>query len=144
MLKELQGQLHAKLDELRVQWVDKVKALLDRGEVVESLRVVARPPDTATRCPAELATALTEAAGAALNADLTPTAWIAVLDAVVASPMRRSVHPAGIPAAEEAQAAAVRAAGHVPALAKLLGMRIPPPPPPMSQKRPALSGRRSS
>jgi hypothetical protein len=144
VLKELQGQLHSRLDELRVQWVAKVKALLDRGEVVEALRVVARPPDTATRCPAELATALTEAAGAALNADLTPTAWIAVLDAVVASPMRRSVHPAGIPAAEEAQAAAVRAAGHVPALAKLLGMRIPPPPPPMSQKRPALSGRRSS
>jgi hypothetical protein len=144
VLKELQGQLHAKLDELRVQWVAKVQSLLERGEVVESLRVVARPPDTATRCPAELATALTEAAGAALNADLTPTAWIAVLDAVIASPMRRSVHPAGIPAAEEAQAAAVRAAGHVPALAKLLGMRIPPPPPPSAQKRPALSGRRSS
>lgn len=144
VLKELQGQLHAKLDELRVQWVAKVQSLLDRGEVVEALRVVARPPDTATRCPAELATALTEAAGKALDADLTATAWIAVLDAVVASPMRRSVHPAGIPAAEEAQAAAVRAAGHVPALAKLLGMRIPPPPPPTAQKRPALSGRRSS
>ena len=41
--------------------------------------------------------------------------------------MRRSVHPAGIPAAEEAQAAAIRAAGHVPALAKLLGMRDPAP-----------------
>jgi hypothetical protein len=144
VLKELQGQLHAKLEELRVQWVAKVQSLLERGEVVEALRVVARPPDAATRCPAELATALTEAAGAALSADLTPTAWIAVLDAVVASPMRRTVHPAGIPAAEEAQAAAVRAAGHVPALAKLLGMRIPPPPPPTAQKRPALSGRRSS
>ena len=144
VLKELQGQLHTKLDELRTQWVAKVQSLLDRGEVVEALHVVARPPDTATRCPAELATALTEAAGKALDADLTATAWIAVLDAVVASPMRRSVHPAGIPAFEEAQAAAVRAAGHVPALAKLLGMRIPPPPPPMAAKRPALSGRRSS
>ncbi|HEV3214035.1 MAG TPA: hypothetical protein VGZ03_11635 [Acidimicrobiales bacterium] len=144
VLKELQGQLHAKLEELRTQWVAKVQSLLDRGEVVEALRVVARPPDAGTRCPAELATALTDAAGAALDADLTATAWIAVLDAVVASPMRRSVHPAGIPAFEEAQAAAVRAAGHVPALAKLLGMRIPPPPPPTSAKRPALSGRRSS
>ena len=144
VLKELQGHLHAKVEELRVQWVAKVTTLLEKGEVVEALRVVARPPDSATRCPAELATALAEAAGAALNADLTATAWIAVLDAVVASPMRRSVHPAGIPAAEEAQAAAVRAAGHVPALAKLLGMRIPPPPPPTAQKRPALSGRRSS
>ena len=144
VLKELQGQLHTKLDELRTQWVAKVQSLLDRGEIVEALHVVARPPDAATRCPAELATALTDAAGKALDADLTATAWIAVLDAVVASPMRRSVHPAGIPAYEEAQAAAVRAAGHVPALAKLLGMRIPPPPPPTSAKRPALSGRRSS
>jgi hypothetical protein len=144
VLKELQALLHAKLDELRTQWVTKVQSLLDRGEVVEALHVVARPPDTATRCPAELAAALTDAAGTALNADLPPAAWIAVLDAVVASPMRRSVHPAGIPAFEEAQAAAVRAAGHVPALAKLLGMRIPPPPPPPSAKRPALSGRRSS
>jgi hypothetical protein len=144
VLKELQTQLHTKLDELRTSWVGKVQSLLDRGEVVEALHVVARPPDASTRCPAELAAALTEAAGKALDADLTPHAWITVLDAVVASPMRRSVHPAGIPAAEEAQAAAVRAAGHVPALAKLLGMRIPPPPPPASAKKPAVSSRRSS
>jgi hypothetical protein len=145
VLKELQGLLHTKLEELRTQWIEKVRSLLERGEVGEALRVVARPPDAATRCPAELATALTEAASTALTADITPTAWIALLDAVVESPMRRSVHPAGIPAAEEAQAAAVRAAGHVPALAKLLGMRIPPPPPPSGGKpRPTVSARRSS
>ena len=144
VLKELQGLLHTKTEELRVQWLTKVEGLLARGEVVEALLVVARPPDSATRCPAELATKLTDAAGAALDPELTPHAWITVLDAVVASPMRRSVHPAGIPAAEEAHAAAVRAAGHVPALAKLLGMRIPPPPPPSTGRRPELSGRRSS
>lgn len=144
VLKELQGHLHTKTEELRTQWVAKVESLLEKGEVVAALAVVTRPPDPGTRCPAALATSLAEAAGKALDGGLTPTAWIAVLDAVVASPMRRSVHPAGIPAAEEAQAAAVRAAGHVPALAKLLGMRIPPPPPPSSAKRPALSGRRPS
>lgn len=144
VLKELQGQLHTKTEELRTQWVTKVESLLEKGEVVAALSVVSRAPDPGTRCPAALATSLAEAAGKALDGDLTPTAWIAVLEAVVASPMRRSVHPAGIPAAQEAQAAAVRAAGHVPALAKLLGMRIPPPPPPSSTKRPALSGRRPS
>lgn len=144
VLKELQGQLHTKTEELRTQWVTKVESLLEKGEVVAALSVVSRAPDPGTRCPAALATSLAEAAGKALDGDLTPTAWIAVLDAVVASPMRRSVHPAGIPAAEEAHAAAVRASGHVPALAKLLGMRIPPPPPPSSSKRPALSGRRPS
>ncbi len=144
VLKELQGLLHTKTEELRTQWVAKVESLLAKGEVAAALSVVSRAPDPATRCPAALATSLAEAAGKALDGDLTPTAWIAVLDAVVASPMRRSVHPAGIPAAAEAHAAAVRAAGHVPALAKLLGMRIPPPPPPSSAKRPALSGRRPS
>ena len=143
-LKELQSTLHAKLEALRTQWLAKVTGLLERGELAEALQVVAKPPDSTMRCPAELATALAAAAGVALSADLTATAWIHLLDAVVASPMRRSVHPAGIPAAEEAQAAAVRAAGHVPALAKLLGMRIPPPPPPAAARKPALSARRSS
>jgi len=143
-LKELQGVLHTKTEELRTQWVRKVETLLAAGNVREALAVVSRAPDPGTRCPAELAASLADAAGAAMTAEITPTAWIALLDAVVASPMRRSVKPAGIPAAEEAHAAAVRSAGHVPALAKLLGMRIPPPPPPSAAKRPALSGRRSS
>lgn len=144
VLKELQGLLHTKVQELRTQWVSRIEGLLKAGQVAEALGVVARPPDPATRCPAELAASLTDAAGAAMVADLTSTSWIALLDAVVASPMRRTVKPAGIPAGDEAQAAAIKAAGHVPALAKLLGMRIPPPPPPSPAKRPALSGRRSS
>jgi hypothetical protein len=143
VLKELQALLHSKTEELRTQWVAKLESLLERNEVIEALHVAARPPDQSTRCSAALAASLTEAAGRALDPELTATAWIAVLDAVVASPIKRSVHPAGIPAAEEARAAAVKAAGHVPALAKLLGMRIPPPPP-TPQRRPALSGRRSS
>jgi hypothetical protein len=144
VLKELQGVLHTKTEELRTQWLAKAQSLLEAGNVAEALGVVSRPPDPGTRCPAELAASLADAAGTAMTDQLTATAWIALLDAVVASPIRRSVRPAGIPAAEEAQAAAVRAAGHVPALAKLLGMRIPPPPPPAATKRPALSGRRSS
>lgn len=143
VLKELQGLLHTKSEELRTQWVSKIESLLGRSEVVEALHVASRPPDSSARCPAQLATALAQAAGAAMTDELTATGWIAILDAVVASPVRRLVHPAGIPAAEEARAAAVKAAGHVPALAKLLGMRIPPPPP-ASPRRPAVSARRSS
>jgi hypothetical protein len=143
-LKDLQGKLHVKTEELRVLWVKRIESALDDNRVADALETVSRTPDPGTRCPAELATRLADAAGAALTADLPPQAWISLLDAVVASPVRRSVKPAGIPAHEECQAAAVRAAGHVPALAKLLGMRIPPPPPPSAAKRPALSGRRSS
>ncbi len=143
-LKDLQGKLHVKTEELRVLWVKRIESALDDNRVADALETVSRAPDPGTRCPAELATRLAEAASAALTADLPPQAWNSLLEAVVASPVRRSVKPVGIPAHEECQAAAVRAAGHVPALAKLLGMRIPPPPPPSAAKRPALSGRRSS
>ncbi len=72
VLKELQGILHVKVEELRASWIAKVTSLLEKGEVVESLTVVSRPPDSATRCPAELAAALTEAAGKALDPELPP------------------------------------------------------------------------
>ena len=62
-----------------------------------------------------------------------------LLDAVVASPVRRTVKPAGIPDDEVAQQAARHAAGSVPALAKLLGLRIPPPPPRPGQPSAAFS-----
>jgi len=72
---------------------------------------------------------LAAAAGEAMTADLEPEEWMRLLDAVVASPVRRTVKPAGIPDDEVAKQAARNAAGAVPALAKLLGLRIPPPPP---------------
>ena len=65
-----------------------------------------------------------------MTADSDVGHWLAVLDAVVTSPVRRSVKPRGIPDAPEAQEAARHAAGLVPELARLLGLRIPPPPPP--------------
>src|SRR6185312_4440600 len=82
-----------------------------------------------TRCPAELAVRLAGAAGEALSAEKPPEEWMQLLDAVVASPVRRNVKPAGIPEDEVARQAARHAAGAVPALAKLLGLRIPPRPP---------------
>ena len=64
-----------------------------------------------------------------MTAELPPEEWLQLLDAVVASPVRRTVKPVGIPNDEVAQQAARHASGSVPALAKLLGLRIPPPPP---------------
>ncbi|MHB1584975.1 MAG: hypothetical protein ACYC0E_14615, partial [Acidimicrobiales bacterium] len=62
------------------------------------------------------------------------------LDAVVESPVRRTVKPSGIPPVGEVQAAARAAAGLVPELAKLLGLRIPPPPPrrPVARRVPII------
>ncbi|HEY5252532.1 MAG TPA: hypothetical protein VIJ09_12760, partial [Acidimicrobiales bacterium] len=73
--------------------------------------------------------------------------WLAVLEVVVESPVRRTVKPAGIPhhPDEALLAAARQASGMVPELARLLGIPIPPPPGP---RRPiparSSSGRRSA
>ena len=56
-----------------------------------------RPPEPAARVPADLAVRLAESAGAAMTSDLAETQWMALLDAVVDSPVRRTVKPAGLP-----------------------------------------------
>ena len=100
--------------------------------MADALRNSARPPEPAARLSAELAIRLSEAAGAALTADLPAEEWRALLDAVVDSPVRRTVKPAALPgdADDAVLTDARRAAGYVPGLAKLLGLPIPPPPGP--------------
>ena len=58
-------------------------AALDAGRVLDALRIAARPPEPGTRCPAELAVRLAQAAGAAMTADLAPADWLALLEAVL-------------------------------------------------------------
>ena len=129
LAKALRESLDSRITSLRDDWVARIGAALDEGRVFDALRISTRAPEPGTRCPAELAVRLAEAAGAAMTAELAPDDWLALLEAAAESPVRRTVKPAGIPAAEETQAAARRAAGTVPELAKLLGLRIPPPPP---------------
>ncbi len=129
MAKALRHSLDERVTMVRDQWLGRVRGALESGRVVDSLRIAARPPDAGTRLPAEVAVALADAAGSAMAADTETSAWVTLLDAVVDSPVRRTVKPSGIPGAPSAQEAALRAAGLVPELAKLLGLRIPPPPP---------------
>jgi hypothetical protein len=129
MARTLREALNARQAALREEWLAKTTAAVDGGKVKDALELSASPPEPGVRLPAELAVRLSEAAGAGLTADLDPLVWQNLLDAVVESPVRRTVKPAGIPADESAQAAARNAAGLVPELAKLLGLRVPPPPP---------------
>jgi hypothetical protein len=141
MVGTLRDALQNRVTALRDTWLARIVAALDAGRVVDALRVSARPPEPAARVPAELAVRLAEAAGTAMAPDLDEAQWKALLDAVVDSPVRRNVKPAGLPdpAGEELRAAARRAAGQVPELARLLGLPIPPPPGP---RRPTPSGAR--
>jgi len=129
LAKALQESLDQRTTALREEWLARITNALSDGRVQQAVEASIRPPEPGTRCPAELAVRLAGAAGEALSADKAPEEWMKLLDAVVASPVRRNVKPAGIPDDEVARQAARHAAGAVPALAKLLGLRIPPPPP---------------
>ena len=129
MAKALQEALDQRTTALREEWLARITNALNDGRVQQAVEASIRPPEPGTRCPAELAVRLAAAAGEALSADKAPEEWMQLLDAVVASPVRRNVKPTGIPDDEVARQAARHAAGAVPALAKLLGLRIPPPPP---------------
>ena len=132
--RALAGQLREALDRRlaaqREEWSAEVTRSLDDGRVVRALRISGRPPEPGTRFPPELAQRLAEAAGAAMTAETTAERWAALLDAVAASPVRRAVKPAGLPAepGEDLLAAAKRLAGRVPGVAAALGIEAPAPP----------------
>jgi hypothetical protein len=136
LARALQESLDQRVRALRDEWVGRMTKALADGRVAEAARVSARAPEPAMQLPAELAVRIAEAASETMTADVAPAEWISLLDVVVESPVRRTVKPRGIPDDERAKDAARHAAGLVPELAKLLGLRIPPPPP----RRPARSG----
>ncbi len=147
MAGALRTALTERITALRERWIGRIRAALDDRRVVDAVRVSIRPPEPAARLTAELAVRLAEAAGQAMSAETPPAEWQALLELVVESPVRRTVKPAGLPAqaGEELLAAARKASGYVPELARLMGIPIPPPPGP---RRPvparSASGRRAS
>jgi hypothetical protein len=143
MVGTLRDSLQSRVTALRDGWLARIVAALDAGRVGDALRVSARPPEPAARVPAELAVRLAEEAGTAMAPGLDEAEWQTLLDAVVDSPVRRTVKPVGLPdpAGEALRSSARRAAGLVPELAKLLGLPIPPPPGP---RRPTTSGARGA
>ncbi len=124
------------------EWSGDIAKQLDDGRVVRALRLSARPPDPAARLDPDLNQRLTDAAGAAMSPDTPADRWVALLDAVAVSPVRRSVQPVGLPAdpPPDLKRSAHQHSGSIPALAKLLGVSIPPPPVPTPTRRRPDSG----
>ncbi len=137
-LKALRSVLDEKVKAMEGKWIERITTALDGGKIADALAVVASPPDQGTRCPAELAVRLADEAGKAMTAETAADDWLLLLGAVAASPVRRNVTPAGIPDDGALRSAAMNAAGMVPSLAKLLGLRIPPPPPRKASVRQAV------
>jgi hypothetical protein len=147
MAAALRTSLTERVTALRERWIERISTALDDGRVIDAVRASIRPPEPAARLTAELAVRLAEAAGRAMSTETPPAEWLALLEVVVDSPVRRTVKPAGLPAGadEELLAAARKASGYVPELARLMGIPIPPPPGPR-RPVPARSspGRRAS
>lgn len=135
MLAQLRSRLEERSAELRRRWEERMTAALEAGDVRRALEASARPPEPSARIPGTLAVSLAERASEAMSADTDPDEWAATLEAVLLSPVRRSVKPRGIPrdAPPELLSRIRQAAGQVPELARLLGIPIPPPP---GQRRP--------
>jgi hypothetical protein len=141
MATALRTALTERVTALRDRWVERITAALDEGRVADAVRTSIRPPEPATRLSAELAVRLADAAGQAMSAETPSDQWLALLEVVVESPVRRTVKPAGLPTgADDALLAEARkASGYVPELARLMGIPIPPPPGPR-RPVPARSG----
>ncbi|MHB1508513.1 MAG: hypothetical protein ACYCST_00420 [Acidimicrobiales bacterium] len=131
--RQLREGLEKRVAKLRVDWEEHLTQSLAEGRVLQALRLSARPPEPTARFPAALIERLVNQVGAAMSAETPPDRWIALLEAVVACPVRRQIRPAGIP--EDPSGSVPRkareAAGRVPALATMLGMAMPPPPKPL-------------
>ncbi len=136
MLKELQASLSERIEHMRKVWTEKLAAALEGNNLKETLTLISRPPDVSTRVSAEDATKIVSAVSEALNGSQEPAIWNELVTLTVETSIRRQVKPAGIPADETSKAVAIKNAGAIPELAKLLGMAVPPPPPPSRPARP--------
>ncbi len=143
LLTALRESLETRVTALREAWLRRIKTALDDDRVADALRIASKPTEPSARVPGELAVNLATAAGAAMSPELPEDRWTQLLEAVVESPVRRTVKPAGLPREPSGDLlrAARRAAGAVPELARLLGLPIPPPPGP---RRPVVTGNRRS
>jgi hypothetical protein len=126
----LRDALARRVDETRARWSEEVAKHLQENRVVRALRLAGRPPEPAARLGSELTEQLNQAASNAMSPDTPTERWLALLDAVAASPVRRSVKPVGLPAepSPELRRAVHQQSGRIPALASMLGITIPPPP----------------
>jgi hypothetical protein len=141
----LREALERRVAGLHDQWTQEIVKHLDENRVVRALRLSARPPESLARLDGELSQRLSDAASQALSADAAPERWLALLEAAAASPVRRSIQPAGLPPdpSPEIKQAAFQQSGRIPALAAMLGVSIPPPPTPISRRSRSTGGPRS-
>jgi hypothetical protein len=97
LAQELRTGLAARAEAEHQAWLAELTATVEVGRIVRALRLSSRPPKAGAPLPPDLATKLTEAAGAALTEDAAAERWVAVLDALAFAPVRDKVIPTSLP-----------------------------------------------
>jgi hypothetical protein len=114
------------------RWQREVAEALQENRLVRALRLAAKLPDPSAKLPTELTQRLVSACNEEMTAQTPSDRWMVLIDAVAQSPIRRQVHPSGLPsdATPELIEFAKENAGRIPSLAALTGVSVPPPPRP--------------
>ena len=141
---QIREGLARRVDQEQAAWLAEIAETLADGRVVRALRLSSRPPKAGAPLPAELASKLSDAAGAALTADTIVDRWATVLDALSFSPVRLTVVPVSRPEtpSPELVAAITRVAGRIPKVAEAFGIEAPAEAPRRRGGRPGAPGGR--
>ena len=129
MLNDLKTQLTTKVEHLTTEWNSKIASALEAKDALLAVTLASRPPEFRLQVASTTAAAIATLVSETLTEALDATSWVALVQAAAASPMHRSIKPAGIPADDTVRAEAIKVAGNIPEIAKMLGMKVPPPPP---------------
>jgi hypothetical protein len=97
LAEQLKQGLSARVETEHAAWLDELRQLVADERVVRALKVSSRPPKAGSPLPGDLAATLVAAASASLTADTGSDRFIAVVDALAASPVRAQVAPQGVP-----------------------------------------------
>ncbi|MDA8080949.1 MAG: hypothetical protein M0Z96_04980 [Actinomycetota bacterium] len=141
MLEKMKELTEQRAATLHAAWLAEIRENLDGKRVIRAVRLSSRPPEPIAKLPAALLEELTNAANDMLAPETPADRWAALLDALSQSPIRRQVHPKGLPqnASAELIELAKESSGRIPALAQLLGIAIPPPPRPRKKIAPPIT-----
>ena len=121
LAQSLREGLVERADAEHQAWLAELTATVDVGRIVRALRLSSRPPKAGSPLPPELATRLTEGAGAALTEDAASERWVAVLEALAFSPVRDKVIPTSLPKDlhEDVRATIARLGTRIPKIAHI-------------------------
>ncbi|NNN18790.1 MAG: hypothetical protein HKL84_02935 [Acidimicrobiaceae bacterium] len=132
MLEKLKILTEQRAGTLCDAWLAEIRENLNAKRIIRAVRLSSRPPEPIAKLPGDLLEELTNAANEMMGPETPADRWSALLDALAQSPIRRQVIPKGLPENAPVQLVelAKESSGRIPALARLLGIAIPPPPRP--------------